>query len=179
MDQSIASRWMKAVVVAAALSLLAAPEPGAAAGSAPPAAPVRAEPAADQGLELRLQTVKKDLLVLLEFADHFLAAGETKTAAQLQAPLDDYLRRHVDYLVTRSVDGSNIALTQLSAEIALIKARLLIVLNYRDDAGTVLSDMKRLYAPYQKMSVQLQGNTTTLDEAIRQLDSDLARIARK
>lgn len=181
MYHSVALRWKTAVVVTAVVSLLAA----SALFAAEPQGVVTAvqeptsEQANDLGLELRLQTVKKDLLVFLNFAEYFIASGETKTAAQLQAPLDDYLRRHVDYLVIQAVDGSNIEMTQLSAEIALIKTRLLIVLNYRDDAGSVLAEMKRLYAPYQKMSVQIQGKTTTLDEAIRQLDSDLARIVKK
>ncbi|TSK05204.1 MAG: hypothetical protein FPO08_17030 [Geobacter sp.] len=181
MNHSVALRWKTAVVVTAVVSLLNASALFAAEsqGVAAPVQEPTSEQANDLGLELRLQTVKKDLLVFLNFAEHFIASGETKTAAQLQAPLDDYLRRHVDYLVTQAVDGSNIEMTQLSAEIALVKTRLLIVLNYRDDAGTVLGEMKRLYAPYQKMSVQIQGKTTTLDEAIRQLDSDLARIAKK
>ncbi|WP_129127807.1 hypothetical protein [Geomonas oryzae] len=181
MDHSVALRWKTAVVVTAVVSLLNASALFAAEpqGVAAPVQEPTSEQANDLGLELRLQTVKKDLLVFLNFAEHFIASGETKTAAQLQAPLDDYLRRHVDYLVTQAVDGSNIEMTQLSAEIALVKTRLLIVLNYRDDAGSVLAEMKRLYAPYQKMSVQIQGKTTTLDEAIRQLDSDLARIAKK
>ncbi|GFO66362.1 hypothetical protein M1B72_05800 [Geomonas paludis] len=181
MEHGIALRWKLAVVVTGLVSLLAAPAVIAAEAQAPAPPPQEAstEQASDLGLELRLQTVKKDLLVMLNFAEHFIASGETKTAAQLQAPLDDYLRRHADYLVVQAVDGSNIEMTQLSAEIALVKTRLLIVLNYRDDAGSVLTDMKRLYAPYQKMSVQIQGKTTTLDEAIRQLDTDLARIAKK
>lgn len=176
MKEWISSRLKRAVVVAGAATLLcAAPLFSAQQGGAPQEAP--AEQRDESGLEPRLQTVKKDLLVFLGFAEHFTAGGETKTATQLQGPLDDYLRRHADYLITQAAESSDMALTQLSAEIALVKVRLLIVLNYREDADTVLAEMKKLYAPYQKMSVQLLGKTTTLDEAIRQLDTDLAKVA--
>lgn len=178
MDHRISMLLKEAVVAAVAATLVFATaafaaQPGANANLQQSAA----EQTDESGLEPRLQTVKKDLLVFLNFAEHFIAGGETKTAAQLQAPLDDYLRRHADYLMTQAAESPNNGMTQLSAEITLIKLRLLIVLNYRDDANTVLADMKTLYAPYQKMSVQVFGRTTTLDEAIRQLDSDLARLA--
>lgn len=177
MDHRISLLFKEAVVAAVAATLVFATAAFAAQPGSNNLQQAAAEQSDESGLEPRLQTVKKDLLVFLNFAEHFIASGETKTAAQLQAPLDDYLRRHADYLMTQAAESSDNGMTQLSAEITLIKLRLLIVLNYRDDANTVLADMKRLYAPYQKMSVQVFGRTTTLDEAIRQLDGDLARLA--
>jgi hypothetical protein len=179
MRLAISSLLKRTVIVAATLALLPV---GGAFADAPggvnvPLQQAPTEQANESGLELRLQTVKKDLLIFLTFAEHFIRSGETKTAAQLQGPLDDYLRRHADYLVVRATESSNIEMIQLSAEVTLIKIRLLIALNYRDDANAVLAEMKRLFAPYQQMSVQILGKTTTLDEAIRLMDGDMARIA--
>jgi hypothetical protein len=128
-------------------------------------------------LNLRLQTAKKDLDVFQTFAEHFTNTGETKTAAQLQGPLNDYLKKHVDNLLAQSMDSPVLETIRSAAEIMFVKTRLFITLNRGEDARTTIADMKKRFAPYQKITVQIPGKTTTLDEVIRQLDEELTKIA--
>jgi hypothetical protein len=128
-------------------------------------------------LNLRLQTAKKDLDVFQTFAEHFRNTGETKTAAQLQAPLDDYLKKHVDNLLAQSMDSPALETIRLAAEVMFVKTRLFIILNREEDAKATIADMKKRFAPYQKMTVQIPGKTTTLDEVIRQLNEELTKTA--
>lgn len=126
-------------------------------------------------LNLRLQAAKKDLDVFQTFAEHFTNTGETKTAAQLQTPLDDYLKKHVDNLLTQSMDSQAIETIRLAAEVMFVKTRLFMILNREENAKTTIANMKTRFAPYQKITVQIPGKTTTLDEVIRQLDEQLTK----
>jgi len=128
-------------------------------------------------LNVRLQTAKKDLDVFQTFAEHFGKTGETKTAAQLQGPLDNYLKRHVDNLLMQSMESPSIETIRLAAETTVAKTRLFITLNRGEDARAAVIDMKKRFAPYQKITVQVSGKTTTLDEVIRQLDEELTKTA--
>ena len=60
--------------------------------------------------------------------------------------------------------------------IMFIKTRLLISLNRGDAARNCVSDMKQRFGSYQKISVDLPGKTTTLNEGVRMLDEELAKI---
>ena len=128
-------------------------------------------------LNLRLLTAKKDLDVFQTFAGHFASTGETKTAAQLQAPLDDYLKKHVDNLLAQSMDSPVLETIRLAAEVMFVKTRLFMILNREEDAKTTIADMKRRFAPYQKITVRIPGKTTTLDEVIRQIEEQLTKTA--
>lgn len=126
-------------------------------------------------LNLRLQTAKKDLEVFRTFAEHFNNNGETKTSAQLQAPLDDYLKKHVDNLLAQALDSSSLDTIRLTAEIMFVKTRLYMTMDRGDAAKATVADMKKRFAPYQKITVQTPGKTTTLDEVIRQLEEELTK----
>ena len=128
-------------------------------------------------LSLRMQTAKKDLDVFYAFADHFSKTGETTTAAQLQTPLNDYLKKHVDSLLSLAQDTPTIETTRLSAEIMIVKTRLDMALNRSDTARATLAEMKKRFAPYQKIAVQTPGKMSTLDEVIRQLEAELSKSA--
>ncbi|NVN90320.1 MAG: hypothetical protein HXX11_06910 [Desulfuromonadales bacterium] len=126
-------------------------------------------------LNLRLQTAKKDLEVFRTFAEHFSNGGETKTVAQLQGPLDDYLKKHVDNLLAQAMESSSLDTIRLAAEIMCVKTRLDMILNRAESAKATVADMKKRFAPYQKITVQTPGKTTTLDEVIRQLEEELTK----
>lgn len=126
-------------------------------------------------LSRRLQVAKKDLEVFRTFAEHFAKSGEMKTVGQFQGPSDDYLKRHVDTLLTQARENSTLDVTRLSAEIMYTKTRLFLALNRTPDARATLADMKKRFAPYQKITVQIAGKTTTLDEVMHQLDDDITK----
>jgi len=126
-------------------------------------------------LSRRLQAVKKDLDVFRNFAEHFSTTGEMKTVGQFQSPIDDYMKRHVDNLLLQAGDNSTIEIIRLSAEIMFSKAQLYLALNRAGDARATLAEMKKRFAPYLKITVQLAGKSTTLDEVIRQLDAELTK----
>lgn len=126
-------------------------------------------------LNRRLQRAKKDLEVFLTFAEHFNKNGELKTVGQFQSPIDDYLKRHVDNLLVQARENSTLDVTRMSAEIMSTKTRLYLSLNRAGEARATLAEMKKRFAPYQKITVLLAGKTTTLDEAIRQIDEELAK----
>jgi len=126
-------------------------------------------------LNRRLQAARKDLESFRSFADHFNTNGEAKIASQLQDPIDDYMKRHVDKLLLQARENSAIEVIRLSAEIMLTKTRLHLALNRAEDARTTLAEIKKRFAPYQRISVQLAGKTTTLDEVLRQLDEEVTK----
>ena len=126
-------------------------------------------------LKRRLQTAKRDIEAYRVFAENFRDNGNIKTLAQLQNPVDDFLKKHVDNLLTQSIQHSNLETTRLTAEIMFIKARLFICLNRDDAAQKTVADMKKRFGSFQKISVELPGKTTTLDEGIRLLDEELAK----
>ena len=126
-------------------------------------------------LSRRLQTVRKDLEVFQTFAEYFSNSGETKTVGQFQSPIDNYLKRHVDKLLEQSRENSTLEVTRLSAEVMFSKTRLYLALNRPEDARSTLFEMKKRFAPYQKITVQLVGKTTTLDEVFRQLDEEITK----
>lgn len=126
-------------------------------------------------LNQRLQTVKKDLEIFRTFAEHFGSSGETEVLSQLQTPLDDYLRKHVNILLEQSPESITLESTRLTAEVLFVKARILMALNRGEDAQSTISDMKKRFAPYQKITIQAPEKTTTLDEAIRQLEEELSK----
>lgn len=129
-------------------------------------------------LNRRLLAAQKDLEQFLVFAEHFKSTGDTKTAEQLQAPLDSFLKRHVDHLLIKGTEQASLETTQLSAEIMLLKTRLFLSLNQVEAAKITVSEMKKRFGPYQKNMVQVAGKSTMLSEALRQLDEDLAMPAR-
>jgi hypothetical protein len=126
-------------------------------------------------LNRRLQAAKNDLEVFRTFAEHFNNNGELKTVGQIQSPIDDYLKRHVDKLLAQTRENSTLEVTRLSAEIMFSKTRLYLALNRAGDARSMLSEMKKRFAPYQKITVQLAGKTTTLNEVFRQLDEEITK----
>ena len=126
-------------------------------------------------LNIRLQTAKKDLEVFRTFAEHFRNNGESKTTAQLQGPLDDYIKKHVDNLLAQTLESSTLDTIRSSAEIMFVKTRLHMIMDRGDAAKATVSDMKKRFAPYQKITVQTPGKTTTLDEVIRQLEEELTK----
>ena len=127
-------------------------------------------------LERRLKTAKKDLETFRIFAENFHNSGDRKALAQLQAPVDDFLRKHVDNLLSQGMEHATLDTIRLTAEIMFIKTRLLISLNRGDAARNCVSDMKQRFGSYQKISVDLPGKTTTLNEGVRMLDEELAKI---
>ena len=145
----------------------------------------RAEPAMlpppsqeDQSvLKRRLQTAKRDIEAFRIFTENSRNNGDVKTLAQLQNPVDDFLKKHVDNLLAQGTEHSTLETTRLTAEIMFIKTRLFMGLNRRDAAQNTVADMKKRFGSYQKISVELPGKTTTLDEGIRLLDEELAKTA--
>ncbi len=128
-------------------------------------------------LNRRLQTAKRDIESFRIFAENFRSNGDTKALAQLQYPVDDVLKKHVDNLLSQSLQHATLETTRLTAEIMFIKARLFLDLNRGDSARKVVAEMKSRFGSYQKISVELPGKTTTLDEGIRLLDEELAKPA--
>lgn len=128
-------------------------------------------------LTRRLQTAKRDIEAFRVFAENFRNNGNLKTLAQLQNPVDDFLKKHVDNLLAQSFQNSNLETTRLTAEIMFIKASLFLSLNRGDAARDTVAKMKQRFGSYQKISVELPGKTTTLDEGIRLLDEELAKTA--
>ena len=128
-------------------------------------------------LKRRFQTAKKDIETFRIFAENFRSNGDTKTLAQMQTPVDDFLKKHVDNLLAQGVEKATLDTTRLTAEIMFIKTRLLICLNRADAARNTVADMKKRFGSYQKISVDLPGKTTTLDEGIRMLDEELAKTS--
>ena len=127
-------------------------------------------------LNRRLQAARKDLEVFRTFAEHFNTNGDIKTIGQFQSPIDDYLKRHVDKLLAQASENTAVEVTRLSAEIMLSKTRLFLALNRAGDARTTFAEMKKSFAPYQKITVQHAGKTTTLEEVFRQLDEEITKI---
>lgn len=128
-------------------------------------------------LKRRLQTAKRDIENFRIFAENFRSNGDTKELAQLQNPVDEFLKKHVDNLLAQGVENSNLETTRLTAEIMFIKTRLLLSLNRGDAARSTVDEMKKRFGSYQKISVDLPGKTTTLDEGIRMLDEELAKTS--
>jgi hypothetical protein len=126
-------------------------------------------------LNRRLQTAKRDIEAFRIFAENFRSNGDTKALAQLQYPVDDFLKKHVDNLLAQSLQHATLETTRLTAEIMFIKSRLFLCLNRGDAARKVVAEMKNRFGSYQKISVELPGKTTTLDEGIRLLDEELAK----
>ena len=128
-------------------------------------------------LNRRLLAVKKDLEQFLVFAEYFNSKSDTKTVEQLQVPVDDFLKRHVDRLLVQGIGQANLETTRLSAEIMFIKTRLFLNLNQVEAAKTSVAEMKRHFGLFQKNMVQVSGKPIMLSEAIRQLDEELAKPA--
>ena len=126
-------------------------------------------------LTRRLQTAKRDIEAFRIFAENFRSNGDSKALAQLQYPVDDFLKKHVDNLLSQSLQHATLETIRLSAEIMFIKARIFLDLNRGDAAKRTVADMKQRFGSYQKISVELPGKTTTLDEGIRLLDEELAK----
>ena len=128
-------------------------------------------------LTRRLKTAKRDIEAFRIFAENFRSNGDSRALAHLQYPVDDFLKKHVDNLLSQSLQNATLETVRLSAEIMFIKARVFLDLNRGDAAKSVVADMKNQFGSYQKMSVELPGKTTTLDEGIRLLDEELAKSA--
>jgi hypothetical protein len=138
-----------------------------------------APPAQEEQLVLkrRLLTAKKDLEAFRLFADNFRSNGDRKALAQLQQPVQDFLKKHVDNLLAQGAEHASLETTRLTAEIMFIKARLQMNLNQVPAARATVAEMKKRFGSFQKISVELPGKTTTLDEGIRLLDEELAKNA--
>jgi len=135
-------------------------------------------PQEDQSvLNRRLQAAKRDIEAFRIFAENFRKDGDMKTLAQLQNPVDDFLKKHVDNLLAQGFEYSTLETTRLTAEIMFIKARLFMSLNREESARNTVAEMKKRFGSYQKISVELPGKTTTLDHGIRMLDEELAKTA--
>lgn len=128
-------------------------------------------------LKCRLQTARRDIEAFRVFAENFRNNGDLKTLAQLQRPVDDFLKKHVDNLLSQNVEQSTLDTSRLTAEIMFIKTRLFICLNKREAARNTIAEMKKRFGAYPKISVELPGRTTTLDEGIRLLDKELTDTA--
>lgn len=128
-------------------------------------------------LKRRLQAAKGDIEAFRVFAENFRKNGDTKTLAQLRTPVDDFLNKHVDNLLAQNTGNATLETARLTAEIMFIKTRLFMSMNRNDDARNTVADMKKRFGSYQEISVELPDRTTTLDEGIRQLDAELAKIA--
>ena len=126
-------------------------------------------------LRRRLQTAKRDMEGFGIFAENFRKNGDTTTLVQLQNPVDDFLRKHVDNLLTQSFQHANLETTRLTAEIMFMKARLFLALNRGDAARKTVAEMRQRFGSYQKISVELPGKTTTLDEGLRLMEEELAK----
>lgn len=126
-------------------------------------------------LKQRLQAARRDIEAFRVFAENFRNNGNVKTLMQLQNPVDDFLKKHVDNLLAQSIQHANLETTRLTAEIMFIKARLYLCLKRDDAAQMTVADMKKRFGSYQKISVELPGKTTTLDEGIRLLDEELTK----
>ncbi len=129
-------------------------------------------------LKRRLQTAKGDIESFSVFAENFRKNGDTETLAQLQVPVDDFLKKHVDNLLDQNADYSTLDTTRLTAEILFIKTRLFMSMNRKDDARKTLAEIKNRFGSYQEITVELPEKTTTLNEGIRQLDAELATTAK-
>lgn len=142
--------------------------------------PSLVSPAAQEDTSLlnrRLLAARKDLEQYLVFAEYFTANGDEKTVEQLQGPLNDFLKRHVDLLLVQGAEQVNLETTRLSAEIMFLKTRLFANLNQGEAAKGMAAEMKKRFGPYQKNMVLISGKSTALSEAIRQLDEELAKTA--
>jgi hypothetical protein len=128
-------------------------------------------------LKRRLQTAKRDIETFRIFAENFRGNGDTKSLAQLQNPVDEFLKKHVDNLLAQGAENSTLETTRLTAEIMFIKTRLYLSLNRGDAARNTVEEIKKRFGSYQKISVDLPGKTTTLDEGIRQIDEELAKLS--
>lgn len=129
-------------------------------------------------LNRRLLAVKKDLEQFLVFAEYFNSNGDTITVEQLQVPVDDFLKRHVDHLLFKGTEQASLETTRLSAEIMFIKTRLYLNLNQAEAARATVAEMKKRFGSFQKNMIQVAGKSTMLSEAIRQLDEELAKPVR-
>jgi hypothetical protein len=128
-------------------------------------------------LNRRLRSARNDMDAFSVFAENFRKSGDAKALAQLQEPVDAFLKKHVDVILSQDPEQSNIETTRLTAEILFIKARLFIDLNRRSAAQTTIADMKRRFSEYRKIMLELPEERTTLDRAVGMLDEELAHAA--
>jgi len=129
-------------------------------------------------LKRRLQAAKGDIGSFLVFAENFRNNGDTTTLAQLRNPVDDFLRKHVDNLLTQNEGHSTLDTARLTAEIMFIKTRLYMSMDRDDEARNTLAEIKKRFGSYQEISVELPDKRTTLNEGIRQLDAELTKTAK-
>ncbi len=177
-ERTIHAAWVQATVFFAGAALLISCGTAYAEGAREGNAKALLLPPSQEDqsvLKRRLLSAKRDIEAFRVFAENFRDNGNMKTLAQLQNPVDDFLKKHVDNLLTQSIQHANLETTRLTAEIMFIKARLFICLNRDDAAQQTVADMKKRFGSYQKISVELPGKTTTLDEGIRLLDEELAK----
>ena len=128
-------------------------------------------------LDRRLRAAKKDLVTFLNFAEDFRKAGNSAALVQLQTPVDGYLKKHVDGLLAQGTEQSHFETAQVTAEILFIKTRLLLCLDRRAEALISFADLKKRFATYQKITVEIPGKITTIEDALRILGEDLTKTA--
>ena len=122
----------------------------------------------------RWQLARRDLEAFAVFARNFRRNGDPKALAQLQKPGDDYLRLHLNSLLLLGAEQATLETTRLTAEIMLVRTMLLLNLGRQDAARESIAEMKSRFGSYQKISVEVGGKASTLDEVIRQLDKEAA-----
>lgn len=126
-------------------------------------------------LNRRLRGAKKDLEAFRIFAESFRAGEDVAKLQQLQVAVDDFLKKHVENLLAQVNEGSSLETTRLTAEIMFIRARLFASLNRGEASRNCIAEIRRRFAPYQKIALELPGKNTTLEEALRLLDEELTK----
>jgi hypothetical protein len=123
---------------------------------------------------LRLQIARKDLETFTLFAENFRKNGDQKSLDQLQRPVDDFLRMHLNNLLLMGVEQGTLETARLAAEIMLARTMLFLSLGQKQMARDSIAEIKNRFGAYQKISVEVGGRRSTLDEMIRQLDGEVA-----
>ena len=125
-------------------------------------------------LNRRLQMAKKNLGAYLAFADDFRKNRQSAALADLQKPAEVYMKKHVESLLSQKSEGAPQETIKITAEVMIIKARLLLCLEHPEEARIVVADMKKRFAALEKTPVEILGKTTTIDAGIRSLSDELA-----
>jgi hypothetical protein len=125
-------------------------------------------------LVMRLQIARKDLEAFTLFAENFRKNGDQKSLDQLQRPVDDFLRMHLNNLLLMGVEQGTLETARLAAEIMLARTMLFLSLGQKQMARESIAEIKNRFGSYQKISLEVGGRRSTLDEMIRRLDGEAA-----
>jgi hypothetical protein len=127
----------------------------------------------------RLQTARKDVEAFAVFAENFRRNGDQKSLAQLQKPVDDYLRMHLNSLLLTGAEQGTLETTRLAAEIMLARTMLYVGLGRREMARESIAETRKRFGAFQKISVEIAGRASTLDEMLRQLEKEASNVPGK